>query len=39
MLDIGQIWFDFDGLGFDDFGRDLNTLPELGYMEDVMDGR
>jgi hypothetical protein len=26
-------------LGFDDFGRDLHTLPELGYMEDIMNGR
>jgi hypothetical protein len=25
-------------LGIDDFSRDLNTLPKLGYMEDVMDG-
>jgi hypothetical protein len=38
MLCIGQIWFDFDSLGIDDFGGDLNTLPELGYMKDVMDG-
>jgi hypothetical protein len=38
MFCIGQIWFDFDSLGFDDFGRDLNTLLELGYMEDIMDG-
>jgi hypothetical protein len=39
MFYIGQIWFDFDGLGIDDFGGDLNTLSELGYMKDVMDGR
>jgi hypothetical protein len=39
MLYIGQIRFDFDNLGIDDFSRNLNTLPELGYMEDVMDGR
>jgi hypothetical protein len=39
MLCIGQIWFDFDSLGVDDFGGDLNTSSELGYMEDVMDGR
>jgi hypothetical protein len=39
MLCIGQIWFDFDSLGIDDFGGDLNTLSELGYMKDVMDGR
>jgi hypothetical protein len=38
MLSIGQIWFDFDSLGIDDFGGDLNTLYELGYMKDVMDG-
>jgi hypothetical protein len=37
MLGIGQIWFDFNSLRFDDFGRNLNTLLELGYMEDVMD--
>jgi hypothetical protein len=36
---IGQIWFDFDNLGIDDLGGDLNTLSELGYMKDVMDGR
>jgi hypothetical protein len=36
---IGQIGFDFDSLGIDDFGGDLNTLSELGYMKDVMDGR
>jgi hypothetical protein len=36
---IGQIWFDFDSLGIDDFGGDLNTLSKLGYMKDVMDGR
>jgi hypothetical protein len=39
MLCIGQVWFDFDDLGIDDLGRNLNTLPELGYMEDIMDGR
>jgi hypothetical protein len=39
MLGIGQIWFDFDSLRFDDFSRDLDTLLELGYMEDVMNGR
>jgi hypothetical protein len=39
MFRIGQIRFDFDGLGIDDLGRNLNTLPKLGYMEDVMDGR
>jgi hypothetical protein len=39
MLDVGQIWFDFDSLGFDDFGRDFDTLLELGYMEEVMNGR
>jgi hypothetical protein len=39
MFCIGQIRFDFDGLGIDDLGRNLNTLPKLGYMEDVMDGR
>jgi hypothetical protein len=39
MLCIGQIRLDFDGLGIDDFVRNLNTLPKLGYMEDVMDGR
>jgi hypothetical protein len=39
MLCIGQIWFDFDNLGIDDLGGDLNTLSELGYMKDVMDGR
>jgi hypothetical protein len=38
MLCIGQIRFNFDSLGIDDFGRNLNTLSELGYMEDVMDG-
>jgi hypothetical protein len=38
MLCIGQIWFDFDSLGFDDFSRDLNTLLKLGHMEDIMDG-
>jgi hypothetical protein len=26
-------------LGFDDFGRDLNTLSKLRHMKDVMDGR
>jgi hypothetical protein len=36
---IGQIGFDFDSLGIDDFGGDLDTLSELGYMKDVMDGR
>jgi hypothetical protein len=39
MLCIGQIWFDFDSLGIDNFGGDLNTLSEFGYMKDVMDGR
>jgi hypothetical protein len=39
MFCIGQIWFDFDSLGIDDLGGDLNTLSELGYMKDVMDGR
>jgi hypothetical protein len=39
MFCIGQVWFDFDDLGIDDLGRNLNTLPELGYMEDIMDGR
>jgi hypothetical protein len=39
MLCIGQIWFDFDSLGIDDFGGDLNTLSELGYMKDVKDDR
>jgi hypothetical protein len=38
MFCIGQIRFDFDGLGIDDFGRKLNTLPDLGHMEDIMDG-
>jgi hypothetical protein len=36
---IGQIWFDFDSLRIDDLGGDFNTLSELGYMKDVMDGR
>jgi hypothetical protein len=36
---IGQIRLDFDGLGIDDFSRNFNTLFELGYMEDIMDGR
>jgi hypothetical protein len=39
MFCIVQIRFDFNSLGIDDFGMNLNTLPELGYMEDVMDGR
>jgi hypothetical protein len=39
MFCIGQIWFDFDSLGIDDLGGDFNTLSELGYMKDVMDGR
>jgi hypothetical protein len=39
MFCIGQIRFDFDGLGIDDLGRNFNKLPKLGYMEDVMDGR
>jgi hypothetical protein len=38
MFCIGQIWFDFDSLGIDDLGGDFNTLSELGYMKDVMDG-
>jgi hypothetical protein len=38
MLAIGQIWFNFNSLEFDDFGRDLDALLELGYMKDVMDG-
>jgi hypothetical protein len=36
---IGQIRFDFDSLGIDDRSGDLNTPSELGYMEDIMDGR
>jgi hypothetical protein len=36
---IGQIRFDFDGLEIEGFSRNLNTLPELGYMEDIMDSR
>jgi hypothetical protein len=36
---IGQIGFDFDSLGIDDLSGDFNTLPELRYMKDVMDGR
>jgi hypothetical protein len=39
MFCIGQIGLDFDNLGIDDFGRNLNTFPELGYMEDIMNGR
>jgi hypothetical protein len=39
MFCIGQVWVDFDDLGIDDLGRNLNTLPELEYMEDIMDGR
>jgi hypothetical protein len=39
MFRIGQIRFDFDGLGINDVSRNLNKLPKLGYMEDVMDGR
>jgi hypothetical protein len=39
MFRISQIWFDFDSLGIDDLGGDLNTLSELRYMKDVMDGR
>jgi hypothetical protein len=39
ILCISHIRFDFDGLGINDFGRKLNTLPKLGDMEDVMDGR
>jgi hypothetical protein len=39
MFRIGQIRFDFDGLGINDLGRNINTLSKLGYMEDVMDGR
>jgi hypothetical protein len=39
MLCIGQIRFDFDSLRIDDFDRNFDTLLELGYMEDVMDGR
>jgi hypothetical protein len=35
MLCIGQIWFDFDSLGIDDFGGNLNTLSELGYMKNL----
>jgi hypothetical protein len=37
MFCISQIRFDFDGLGIDDLGRNFNTLPKLGYMEDVMN--
>jgi hypothetical protein len=39
MFCIGQIWLDFYSLGIDDLGGDFNTLSELGYMKDVMDGR
>jgi hypothetical protein len=39
MFCISQIWFDFDSLRFDDCGRDLDTLLELGYMENVMISR
>jgi hypothetical protein len=39
MFCIGQIRFDFDSLGIDEFGRKFNTLSELGHMKDIMDGR
>jgi hypothetical protein len=29
MFCIGQIRFDFDGLGINDLDRNLNTLPKL----------
>jgi hypothetical protein len=39
MFCIGQIRFDFDGLGIDDLGRKFDAFPKLRHMEDVMDGR
>jgi hypothetical protein len=39
MFCIGQIRFDFDGLGIDDLGRNLEAFPKLRHMEDVLDGR
>jgi hypothetical protein len=38
MFCIGQIRFDFDDLGIDDLGRNLETFSKLRHMEDVMDG-
>jgi hypothetical protein len=38
MLCISQIWFDFDGLGIDDLGRNFNAFLKLRHMEDVMNG-
>jgi glutaredoxin-related protein len=38
MFYIGQVRFDFDGLGIDDFGRNFDAFLKLRHMEDVMNG-
>jgi hypothetical protein len=38
MFCIGQFRFNFDGLGINDLGRNLEAFPKLGHMKDIMDG-
>jgi hypothetical protein len=38
MLLIGKIGFNVDALCINDFGRNTDTLLELRYMEDIMNG-
>jgi hypothetical protein len=38
MFYIGQIRFNFDGLGIDGLGRNLDAFPKLRHMKDVMNG-
>jgi hypothetical protein len=39
MFCIGQIRFDFDGLGIEDVSRNFDAFLKLRPVEDVMNGR